>query len=70
MGDLCEVIAHLKNETLATPPGCSGLILVLVRYSIYRSITILAKVRYRYLVVSRYFDIFGIERPLFDTFDT
>ena len=23
----------------------------------------------RYLVVSRYFDIFGIERPLFDTFD-
>ena len=32
--------------------------LVLVRYSIYRSIAILAaKVRYRYLVVSRYFDI-------------
>ena len=43
---------------------------VLVRYSIYRSIAILAKVRYRYLVVSRYFDTFGIERPLFDTFDT
>ena len=38
--------------------------------SIYRSIAILAKVRYRYLVVSRYFDTFGIERPLFDTFDT
>ena len=37
--------------------------------SIYRSIAILAKVRYRYLVVSRYFDTFGIERPLFDTFD-
>ena len=35
--------------------------------SIYRSIAIL--VQYRYLVVSRYFDIFGIERPLFDTFD-
>ena len=33
--------------------------------SIYRSIAILAKVRYRYLVVSRYFDIFGNERPLF-----
>ena len=43
---------------------------VLVRYQKYRSIAILAKVRYRYLVVSRYFDIFGIERPLFDTFDT
>ena len=38
--------------------------------SIYQSIAILTKVRYRYLVVSRYFDIFGIERPLFDTFDT
>ena len=43
---------------------------MLVRYQKYRSIAILAKVRYRYLVVSRYFDIFGIERPLFDTFDT
>ena len=42
--------------------------LVLVRYSIYRSIAILAKIRYRYLVLSRYFDI--IERSLFDTFDT
>ena len=30
---------------------------VLVRYSIYRSIAILVNVRYRYLVVSRYFDI-------------
>ena len=38
--------------------------------SIYRSIAILAKVRSPYLVVSRYFDIVGIERPLFDTFDT
>ena len=38
--------------------------------SIYRSIAIFAKVRYRYLVVSRYLDIFGIECPLFDTFDT
>ena len=46
------------------------LTLVLVRYSIYRSIAILAKVRYQFLVVSRYFDIFCIERPLFDTFDT
>ena len=33
------------------------LTLVLVRYSIYRSIAILVNVRYRYLVVSRYFDI-------------
>ena len=41
----------------------------LVRYSIYRSIAIFAKVRYWYLVVSRYFDIFGIELPLFETFD-
>ncbi len=31
--------------------------LVLVRYSIYRSIAILVNVRYRYLMVSRYFDI-------------
>ena len=30
---------------------------VLVRYSIYRSIAILVNVRYRYLMVSRYFDI-------------
>ena len=30
---------------------------MLVRYSIYRSIPILVNVRYRYLVVSRYFDI-------------
>ena len=36
-------------------------ILVLVRYSIYRSIAILVNVRYRYLVVSRYFDISNIE---------
>ena len=35
--------------------------LVLVRYSIYRSIAILVNVRYRYLVVSRYFDISNIE---------
>ena len=34
---------------------------VLVRYSIYRSIAILVNVRYRYLVVSRYFDISNIE---------
>ena len=39
--------------------------LVLVRYSIYRSIAILAKVRYRYIVVSRYFNIL----ILFDTYD-
>ena len=32
-------------------------VLVLVRYPIYRSIAILVNVRYRYLVVSRYFDI-------------
>ena len=31
--------------------------LVLVRYSIYRSIAILVNVRYRYFTVSRYFDI-------------
>ena len=31
--------------------------LVLVRYSIYPSIAILVNVRYRYLMVSRYFDI-------------
>ena len=31
--------------------------IVLVRYSIYRSIAILVNVRYRYLMVSRYFDI-------------
>ena len=31
--------------------------LVLVRYSIYRSIAILVNIRYRYLMVSRYFDI-------------
>ena len=37
--------------------GDYGLTLVLVRYSIYRSIAILVNVRYRYLVVSRYFDI-------------
>ena len=37
------------------------LVLVLVRYSIYRSIAILVNVRYRYLMVSRYFDIPGIE---------
>ena len=34
--------------------------LVLVRYSIYRSIAILVNVRYRYLVVSRYYDISSI----------
>ena len=34
---------------------------VLVRYSIYRSIAILVNVRYRYLVVSRYCDISNIE---------
>ena len=34
--------------------------LVLVRYSIYQSIAILVNVRYRYLVVSRYFDISNI----------
>ena len=45
-------------------------ILVLVRYSICRSIAILAKVRNQYLVVSRFFDICGIERSLFDIFDT
>ena len=45
-------------------------ILLLVRYSIYRSIAILAKIRYRYLVVLWYFNIFCIKRPLFDTFDT
>ena len=33
------------------------LYLVLVRYSIYRSIAILVNVRYRYFTVSRYFDI-------------
>ena len=37
------------------------LYLVLVRYSIYRSIAILVYVRYRYLVVSRYFNISNIE---------
>ena len=31
--------------------------LVLVRYSIYRRIAILVNVRYRYLMVSRYYDI-------------
>ena len=35
--------------------------LVLVRYSIYRSIAILVNVRYRYFTVSRYFDISNIE---------
>ena len=30
---------------------------VLVRYSVYRSIVILVNVRYLYLMVSRYFDI-------------
>ena len=36
---------------------CDTFKLVLVRYSIYRSIAILVNVRYRYLMVSRYFDI-------------
>ena len=42
-------------------------IVVLVRYSIYRSIAILAEVRYRYLVVSRYLQISSIEAALVDT---
>ena len=33
------------------------------------NIAILAKVRYRYLVESQYFDILGIGCPLFETFD-
>ena len=47
---------------LLHPCFCSqgGYHLVLVRYSIYRSIAILVNVRYRYLVVSRYFDISSI----------
>ena len=39
------------------PPGTHKKQVVLVRYSIYRSIAILVNVRYRYLMVSRYFDI-------------
>ena len=40
---------------------------VLVRYSIYRSIAILAEVRYRYLVISRYLQVSSIEAALADT---
>ena len=40
---------------------------MLVRYSIYRSIAILAEVRYRYLVVSRYLQVSSIEAALVDT---
>ena len=46
--DVNHLISHL---TLTVS------VLVLVRYSIYQSIAILVNVRYRYLVVSRYFDI-------------
>ena len=43
----------LSSHTLSLSPFP----LVLVRYSIYRSIAILVNVRYQYLMVSRYFDI-------------
>ena len=62
-------VVHNLRTTVFHGLSPGGLIVVLVRYQKYQSIAILAKVRYRYLVVSRYFDMFGIERPLFDTFD-
>ena len=64
-------VSLCRNKFVFTSYAKNGMYeLGLVRYLIYRSIAILAKVRYRYLVVSRYFDIFGIELPLFETFDT
>ena len=39
--------------------------IVLTRYKKYRSIVILANVWYRYVVISQYFDMFGIERPAY-----
>ena len=45
-----EQAPAIVSDSIGTLP------LVLVRYQKYRSIAILAKVRYRYLVVSRYFD--------------
>ena len=39
---------------------------MLVRYSIYRSIVILVNIRYRYFMVSRYFDISSIDRVSID----
>ena len=61
--DVVTACVNVVYFLLLNFPGVTGYAcpLVLVRYSIYRSIAILVNVRYRYLMVSRYFDISNIE---------